>query len=478
MSEQKKVLVVDDDYHIQISISDLLSYHEIEAKTFGEPTKALSSLRKNQEYHAVITDYKMQNMSGLDILKEVKKIDPELPVIIISAYGNISVVISALREGAYDFIQKPFENEYLLASVKRAIDRYNLVVQNKTLTLNISQKEKDIEFLRRELNKAKKSEYMFLDIVGKSDEMKTIFQLVKDIESTTANVLIMGETGTGKELVAKAIHKTSIRRGKRFVPVNCGAFPENLIESELFGYEKGAFTGAVKKRIGKFEYADGGTLFLDEIGELSLDLQVKLLRVLEEGVVNPLGSNDRIKVDVRIITATNRNLKEMVKENRFREDLFYRLNVIPINVPPLRKRKSDIILLTMHFIKTFNSIYGKNIKSITERLYKYLMTHEWNGNVRELENSIERGIVLTKLDVLDLEHVRDIEESLDNESRINMNGNNNLKKNSETFEKNFIYEVLKKHNGNIQNTATDLDVGLKTLYRKMKKYSISKEILS
>ena len=266
---------------------------------------------------------------------------------------------------------------------------------------NISEKEAKIKSLEKSLDDIKMKDYSFGELIGKSSKMKNIFELIKNASNTEANVLITGESGTGKELIAKAVHEYSNRKNSIFVPINCGALPENLIESELFGFEAGAFTGATKRKIGKFEYSDGGTLFLDEIGELSPSLQVKLLRVLQDKIITRIGGNSEIKVDVRIIAATNREISRMINEGKFREDLFYRLNVIPIHLPPLRDRKEDIVLLTMHFINQFNILYGKNIKTISNSLYNYLTTNYWKGNVRELENIIERSVVLAKGEVLE-----------------------------------------------------------------------------
>ncbi len=477
MEITSRIMIIDDDKDVLKAMKRLLQEHSILAETFNNPLAAIEHLKEDSDYHTIITDVRMDSMTGLEVLKEVKSLKLDIPVILITAYGNMDMVIEALREGAYDFIQKPIGKESLLASVNRAIERHNLMEENRTLTQSISEKEEKIRSLEKTLDEIEAHDYSFEKMIGKSNKMQVVYNLIRDVSDTDANILITGETGTGKEMVARAIHVNSNRKSKKFVPVNCGALPENLIESELFGFEAGAFTGAVKRKIGKFEYASGGTLFLDEIGELPLSLQVKILRVLQERSITRLGGNETIKVDVRIITATNRNLNKLIKQEKFREDLFYRLNVINIHLPPLRERKEDIILLTMSFIEEYNKLYKKNVKYISDDMYQYLMSNDWSGNVRELKNIIERSIVLSKSDTLEYSRSAINNGVVKNNGYLDIERHGEdltLQTNLENLERELILKAINRRDGNIQRASRELDIAVRTLYKKIQKYNIKK----
>ncbi len=473
------VIVIDDDEHLQLAINRQLEDNNINAKGFTSPVKALEYLKSNPDCHCIITDFKMEQLSGIELLKEVKKINQYIPVLIITAFSDDDLVIEALRAGAYDFIKKPIEKSYLIASVKRAVEKFSLLEQNKFLSNNIQKKDTYIKSLEDSLKEIKNSKYSYGDMVGKHPKMIEIYRLIDDIKDANTNVLITGESGTGKELIARAIHDKSNFKDTRFVAINCGALPENLIESELFGYEQGAFTGANKRKQGKFEYAENGTIFLDEIGELSLNLQSKLLRVLEERTFTRLGGNETLNFKGRILAATNKDLYAMVKDKTFREDLFYRLNVIEINVPPLRERKEDIILLTMHFIEDFNKTYKKEIRGISDALYNHLINSYWEGNVRELRNTIERLVVLSKADVLDYLGHTGIppKESSDGIPLYYIYDDSlSMQENIDNIEKDIIKNALAEHNGNIISASKKLQVTRQTIYRKIKKFNIVTEM--
>jgi two-component system NtrC family response regulator len=377
------ILIVDDEKNYPLILSAVLEEEGFEPLTANSGSEALEIL-KNSDVDLVLTDMKMPSMDGIELLEHVKTKDPDLPVIMMTAYGTVEKAVEAMHKGAYHYIMKPFENESLVIYVKKAIAMYRVVKEN------------------RQLRDAVESRYSFGNIIGKSKCMQEVFDTIRKVAPANATVLIEGESGTGKELVAKSIHFNSPRREKPFVAVNCSAFAETLLESELFGHEKGAFTGAVSMKKGRFEMADGGTLFLDEIGELSQNLQVKLLRVLQEKIFERVGGIKPIAVDIRIIAATNKKLKEEVQKGQFRDDLFYRLDVLPIVMPPLRDRTEDIRLLVNHFIKKYaherkSDIPIQAMEQAVERLF---YDYSWPGNVRELENVIERVMILCPGEVM------------------------------------------------------------------------------
>ncbi|MGC8719204.1 MAG: sigma 54-interacting transcriptional regulator [Thermodesulforhabdaceae bacterium] len=378
------VLIVDDEPNYLIVLEELLSDEGYNVLTADNATEGLQ-IASIQDVDVVVTDMKMPGIDGMAFLDSLHKLKPDLPIIMMTAYGTIEKAVEAMKKGAFDYICKPFENEEFKVVVARAVDHYRLLRRN------------------RELEEEVKSRYSFQNIIGKSQVMKKVFYIVEKIAPSRSTVLITGESGTGKELIAKAIHYQSPRRDKPFVSVNCGALPETLLESELFGHERGAFTGAVQQRKGRFELAHEGTLFLDEISEMPLHLQVKLLRVLQEMEFERVGGTQTVRVDVRIIAATNRDLKKEVAAGRFRSDLFYRLNVVNIHLPPLRERSEDIPLLVAHFLDKYGKeMGGGETFKVDREAMKCLMEYSWPGNVRELENVIERAMLLCSNNVITL----------------------------------------------------------------------------
>jgi two-component system response regulator PilR (NtrC family) len=369
-----KILVVDDERPIRESLQMILNEEGYQAEVAANGKEALDILEESN-FSLVITDLKMPEMGGMELLSQARKKWPETMFIIITAYASIETAIIALRKGAYDYLIKPLDFDDLLMRVKRMMEHRELVLEN--------------QYLRGQLEE----KYGFSNIIGESEKMKSIFQMITRVAPTKSNVLITGPSGSGKELVAKAIHYNSARKNKRFVPINCGAIVDTLMESEFFGYKKGAFTGAIKDQDGHFLTADGGTLFLDEIGEIPLHLQVKLLRVLEEGEITPVGDSTPIPVDVRLIAATNRDLRADVESGKFREDLYYRLNVVEIQLPPLSERKEDIPLLVNHFIRKYNREMGTQIHGVDNKTMRILMNYPWKGGIRELQNAIERAMI-------------------------------------------------------------------------------------
>lgn len=380
------VLIVDDEKNFLVILKAVLDEEGYEVLTAADPFTALDIVQ-HTDLDAVVTDMKMPQIDGISLLERIKQINPDLPVIIMTAYGTIEKAVEAMKKGAFDYITKPFSNEELKVTVRKAIDMYLLVKENKYL------------------NQALQYQYQFGNIIGKSKPMQAVFDLIRKVAKTKATVLVTGESGTGKELVAKAIHYNSPRHKQPFISVNCAALPETLLESELFGHEKGSFTGATSLRKGRFELADGGTLFLDEVSEMSPSLQVKLLRVLQEREFERVGGTKTIKVDVRIIAASNKDLREEVESGHFREDLYYRLNVVHIHLPPLRERTDDIPLLVAHFLKKYAKEMGEKEIKIAPEALNLIYNYTWPGNVRELENAIERAVILCSGQEIKPEHL-------------------------------------------------------------------------
>ena len=456
----KNILVVEDDKATRDTMVDLLSEtgYEVESANNGE-----EAIKMVQEYafNMVITDLKMPKGDGIQVLEQVKKIDSQTIVIICTGYGTVDTAVKAMKLGAYEYITKPIKVEEIKLVVQRALDYQRLQTENVLF------------------QKQLKTKYKFKNLIGDSDVMQQIFQFIEKIAATNSTIMICGESGTGKELVARAIHYNSDRRDKPMVPVNCGAIPEDLLESELFGYEKGAFTGALKTRIGRFELADGGTIFLDEIGDMSPALQVKILRVLQEHEFERVGGVKSIKVDIRVVAATHRDLEKSVKQGAFREDLYYRLNVIPFTLPPLRGRISDIPLLTNYFVKKFNKDKKQNIKGVSPEVLKCFERYHWPGNVRELENLIERMVILKGEGVIEQEdlpekllgtELPDVIPSIDIPDG-GMSFNTAVSK----FERDLILRALKKTNWIKNRAAKLLQLKRTTLVEKMKKIQLSRE---
>lgn len=446
-----KVLVVDDEEIIRDSISYILEAEGYEVDK-AENGKVAYEKIKDKHFDLVITDIEMPAMKGTELLEKIKTLDPQTAVIIITAFGSLDTAITALRNGASDYILKPVEFDELLIKVKRLFEIKDLLIENKVL--------------REEINR----KYDFDNIVGKSPAIKKVFDMIQAVAETDSTVLISGNSGTGKELVARAIHYRSKRKNKPFIAVNCGAISENLIESELFGHKKGAFTGAISDKEGFIKAADGGTLFLDEISEMPPQLQVKLLRAIQEKEYTPVGTTQSLPVNVRFVATTNRNLEEEVKAGRFREDLYYRLNVVEIHLPSLKEREEDIPLLADHFLNKYRKELNKNIKGIDNDAMRALLAHEWRGEVRELENVIERAVIFCRGEFISVD---DLPPSfVPNRESLSLNFSGSLEDSVRKFERDFIMRVLESNNFNKEQTAEVLKVGLSTLYRKLKELDI------
>ncbi|MEI9942259.1 MAG: sigma-54 dependent transcriptional regulator [Pseudomonadota bacterium] len=451
----RRVLVVDDEENLRLVLRTLLRRHGYEVETAESGEDALGMVDSFGP-DVVLTDVRMPKMGGLDLLTTLKAKGNEATVIVMSAYGNMDLALEAMKAGAYDYVQKPFKPDEVVLALRKAEERELLRRENRAL--------------RDEIRK----EHRFDDILAKSQKMLDIFRTISKIAEYKTTVLVAGESGVGKELVARAIHHRSTRRGGPFVAVNCGAIPENLLESELFGHKKGAFTDAVHDRRGLFEEADGGSLFLDEIGELPLALQVKLLRVLEEEKIRRVGDVRDIKIDVRIITATHRDLLAETKAGRFREDLFYRLNVLPILVPPLRDRREDIPLLIDHFVARNNVRLGTSIRGLDTESRRLLFEYPWPGNVRELENTIERAMVLAEGDQIVAQDLPDrLREARDPVQMQLASGELSVKKTMRIVEEILIRRALQRTKGNRTRAAEVLEISHRALLYKIKDYQIT-----
>lgn len=457
MSRFEKILVVDDEEDMLENCRRILErsgYRCLISTSVAEALELISSER----FNVVLTDLRMPQKDGLELLKAAKQLDPEIVVILFTAYATIETAVQAIKEGAFDYIPKPFSADQLQLVVKRALKQRELTIENLSL--------------RRQL----RASYRFDKIISKSEAMERVFEMVKKISETDVNVIIEGETGTGKELIARSVHANSQRFGKPFVPIDCASLPENLLESELFGYEKGAFTGADSTRPGLLEHADGGSLFLDEVGELPLNLQPKLLRVLQERQFRRVGGRNLIDVDLRIISASDRNLEEAVRNGQFREELFYRLNVVVIKLPPLRQRSGDIPLLAEHFLNEFSYLTKKPIRKISEEALRLLENYHWPGNVRELQNVIERAVSLSEGELIKPEdlptHIREKKGI-----RLGFSSEESPFKHTkelmiESFEKEYLISLLKKHHFNISQVAKEAQIDRRTVHRLINKYDI------
>lgn len=454
------ILVVDDEPLVRRSLSEFLSLQGYCVSAADNGREALDVLRA---YHAdiVISDLKMPGVDGLELLKQIKGTYPNTAVIIITGYGSIENAVEAIKKGAYDYVTKPIVDSEIQIVIDRFINQRKLQEENIKLKeqLSVSQRER------------------FHNIVGKSPQMQKIYTLIEAITNTRATVLIYGESGTGKRLIAHAIHKCNeVERGKPFVEVSCGALTETLLESELFGHVKGAFTGAIKDRMGRFELANGGTIFLDEIDAFSSVLQVKLLRVLQEGEFERVGDTKTVKIDVRVIAATNQNLEELISQGKFRKDLYYRLNIICIDVPPLRERKEDIPLLAEDFIKKHSKHLSKRIEGLSEETLAILMDYDWLGNIRELENVIERAIILTKGPIIIPDDFPEFLNKPNSQNLSSGNGSNLKLKNAlQSPEKDLILKALESVNWSRNKAAEALGINRTTLYKKMQKFGLLKK---
>jgi DNA-binding NtrC family response regulator len=463
-----KTLIVDDESELRKSVVSVLKNTnlsiEFEIEEASNGLEALSMV-KAKPYDLILMDVRMPEMNGLDALKEIKEHDPRTFVVIMTAHSNLNDAVLAIKEGAYDYVEKPVNPEKLGNIVKKSVEAHDMI-SNLTASNPIFDDDIDSE------------------IVGNNSKMKEVFNLIYKLCRVETTVLIRGENGTGKELVARAIHFNSPRKNGTFVAINCGAIPENLMESELFGHEKGAFTGAVERKIGKFQLANNGTLFLDEIGELRPEMQVKLLRALQEKKFTPVGSNREVKTNARIIAATNRNLEKMMETLEFREDLFYRLNVMPIFLPPLRERPDDIPALAMSFLAKFSKEHGKEITSIQPECLDLMKKYRWPGNIRELENVIERAFIVESTETMT---VSSLPDQIKNElspaiQKQTAHPNHPVTNSSEPLdfeifkeqaEKEFIISALKANKGKINQTVAQANIPKNTLLRKIRKYAIN-----
>ena len=454
MSQKKgKVLIADDEPGIRRMLCLMLEEEGYEVKAVENGKEAVEALLQFRP-DLVLLDQQMPVMTGVEALEKIKSLNPNQIVIFITAFGSISLAVDAVKKGAYDFIEKPFDNDKLILTVNRAIEHCRL--------------KKEISVLHKRLSATKQT------IIGESPALKQLLAKIHRVAKTDVTVLIYGESGTGKELIAKTIHENSPRFEKPFVAVNCGAIPFSLMESELFGHEKGAFTDAKELHAGIFEQANGGTLFLDEIGELHTDAQVKLLRVLEDRKVTRIGSKKAIPVDFRIVTATNRNLEEEVLKNRFRLDLFYRLNVFIVQIPPLRERKEDIPLLIDFFINKYNRLLNIKVSSISREAIDFIQRYNWPGNVRDLENAIQSAMILSHDGIIFSEHLPARVKGYPQISSISVpeNTESGIKELSAKVERELILDVLKKNNYNRMLTASALNISRKTLFNKMKRHDL------
>lgn len=456
MKEKGRILIVDDDNYVMLSIRILLEQHYTDVRGINNPMQIESALAENH-YDVVILDMNFKagetaGQDGLNYLKLVKGISPTTSVVFITAYGEINLAVEAIKEGAFDFLVKPWQNEKLLTTIAAAF-------QLNRSAKKIAQLTSKQSVLNSMLHAP------FADIIGESDAIKSVLTQIEKVAQTDANVLITGENGTGKELVARAIHRASHRANEVFVSVDMGAITETLFESELFGHKKGAFTDAKADRVGKFAAANGGTIFLDEIGNLISPLQAKLLRVIQDQKVVPVGSNDSEDIDARLICATNANLPQMVKEDAFRQDLLFRINTIEIKLPPLRDRIDDIPLLADHFLNQYKNKYNKKGLFVPDYVYKKLTKYDWPGNIRELQHAIERAVIMSDGKQL---HVGDFSLSETNSSQEQPFDSLNL----EDLEKWAIEAAVKKHQGNISNAAHELGLSRGAMYRRMEKYEL------
>jgi len=453
------VLVIDDDDSLRKSLCLNLEVANYSVRGASDGVEALEILG-NEPFDIVLCDLRMPKIDGLDFIRKCREINSDIAIVLMTGFGSNELALQAMRAGAYDYIAKPFSIDELIFTFRKIEERARLKDENASLRSQVNQR------------------YGFSNIIAHSKSMKDIFETVKRLANFNTTVLISGESGTGKELLARAIHHNSPRRGRPFIAINCGAIPENLMESELFGHKKGAFTDATRDKKGLFEEADKGTIFLDEVGELPLHLQVKLLRTLQDQQIRPVGDEKMLPVDVRVIAATLRNLEDDVKNGRFRDDLFYRLNVVSIAIPPLRDRADDIPVLVQHFIKKHNKRLGLNINKVEPEAMKRILSYHWRGNARELENCIERALVLTETDAIDLDslpsQIRGCQDNAQPSTQTELIDDDNLsiKQRARALEIDLINRALKKTKGNRTHAAKVLEISHRALLYKLKEYGL------
>ncbi len=447
------ILIVDDEVSQRDILAGYLKKKRHGVQQSSSVPEALQVIR-SQHVDLVLTDYKMPGKTGYDLLQEIKKIDTEVVVVLMTAFGTIEGAVEAIRAGAYDYLSKPIELDDIDLLIKRLQERQQLISENKLLREQLVEK------------------YSFEEIVSQSSQMQEVLTTVSRVAQTKAPVLIRGESGTGKELIARAIHFNSPRSGKPFITVNCAALNDNLLESELFGHEKGAFTGAEKQRRGRFELADGGTIFLDEIGDISPATQVRLLRVLQEQKFERVGGSETLSVDVRVITATHKNLEEAIVSGTFREDLFYRLNVVAVEIPPLRKRREDIAVLLDHFLSSFAKEHKKKKLNFSKEVWEYLNRYDYPGNVRELENIVQRSVIFSRGDTITTDDLPQIVKSNKSESPTVKQSIENFSEQIEKLEKDLIFEALRIHGNNQSKAAEQLGLSERNLRYRLKKWGV------
>ncbi len=450
----ERILVVDDEQIIRESLGFVLKKEGYQVEEAPNGREALAK-QEARPFDVVVTDIEMPEMRGMELLEHITKRTPQTFVIMITAFASIETAVAALRKGAYDYVLKPIDFDDILHRIRKLLDHRALSLENS--------------LLRQEINRT----YDFDQIIGQSQSMKNVFQIIRTVSESDGTVLITGKSGTGKELVARALHYNSRRKLKRFVAINCGAIVETLFESELFGHKKGSFTGATTDKEGLFKVADGGSVFLDEVSEIPLHLQVKLLRATEQKEVIPVGYTDPLTVDVRIIAATNRDLRQEVEAGKFREDLFYRLNVVEIDLPSLAERKEDIPLLCQHFLEVYRKHMGRPIQGISNEAMSAMMQYQWKGEVRELENVLERAVIFCDKDFIGLEHLPEyFRQMTAQHATIQAGGHQTLRDAVKAFERTYIEQVLTQHDRNKEATAQALGVSLSSLYRKMEELEI------
>ena len=450
---KSRILVVDDEMEIRRSVRMILEYEGYEVLEASSGPEGVS-MAEREVPDLVFLDVKMPGMDGLEALQRIKAANDAIPVVIISGHGTVSTAVEATKAGAFDFIEKPLTTERVLVTIRNALDRTRLADENRSLKRAVEARHQ---------------------MVGETAALRQVWDTIKRASPTNATVLLLGESGVGKELVARSIHRNSLRSRERFVQVNCAAIPEELIESELFGHEKGSFTGATEKQIGKFEQADRGTIFLDEVGDMSPKTQAKVLRVLQEGEVERLGSARTIKVDVRVIAATNKDLEQEIEKGTFREDLYFRLSVIPIRVPPLRDRREDIPALVKHFADLFSRDNNRRPQRFTPAAIDYLQKARWKGNVRELKNTVERLIIMTPSEVVDVDDLRDIVR-LEAKASGTESDKGTLREFKESSERAFLVGKLRESGWNISKTAEVIGTPRSNLYKKLEQYGITQEV--
>ena len=450
MPDKHRILIIEDDKRLREVLKKILNREGFDVEISGDGASGITEM-KQDFFDIALTDLKMPGIDGMEVLKAIKKISPQTYVIIMTAYGTIDSAVAAIKNGAFDYITKPFKTEEILIVTKKALEDRAL--------------RKKIEYLTEQVEQR----YKFDNIIGKSKTMQDVFEMIRRVSRTDTTVLITGKTGTGKELVAKAIHFNSKRKEKPFVVVNSSAIPETLLESELFGYIKGAFTGALRDKRGLFQEAHQGTLFLDEIGEIPPSVQVKLLRAIEDQIITPVGGTKGEKVDIRLVAATNHELQEEVNKGSFRSDLYYRLRVMSIHLPELKERREDIPMLAKHFLKKYNSSLKKEVRTISKETLSLLLDYDWPGNVRELEHAMERAVLVCDSEDILPEHLPP-EIQFPEERRIRRAGEEGIS--LEAVEKEYIKMVLKKTGGHKSKAASILGMDRRTLYRKLKKYGI------